>query len=50
MNGWLLTAVAVVYLVVAGGYARRREWGMCVAFVAYALANVGFIIELVRHD
>ena len=46
MSWWLLALVAVAYLYVAADYARHKQWGMCLAFVAYALANVGFIIDL----
>jgi hypothetical protein len=43
MSSWLLAIVAVIYLGVAISYARERDYGMALAFIAYALANVGFI-------
>jgi len=44
VNAWLLAIVGLIYLAVAVGYGRRREWGMALAFVAYAMANLGFIL------
>lgn len=49
MSATLLAVVAVIYVTVAVGYARDHRWGMCLAFVAYALANVGFILDLVKQ-
>lgn len=48
MNVALLTIVTVIYLCVAVGYWRDSRAGMAVAFFAYALANLGFIIDAVR--
>lgn len=45
MNAGLLYFVAVVYFAVAIEYASHDRWGMALAFVAYALANVGFALE-----
>ena len=44
----LLALVTVVYAAVALTYVREQRWGMCLAFVAYALANVGFILDMVK--
>lgn len=46
MNAILLSVVAVIYASVAVGYALDGRWGMCLAFVAYAIANIGFVIDL----
>lgn len=46
---WGLIAVLCIYLVVALGYARERRWGMCLVFVAYALANAGLLLDLRQH-
>ena len=43
MSSTLLAIVAVIYLGVAVGYARAGNPGMAGAFMAYALANLGFI-------
>lgn len=45
----LLSLVAVIYLLVALSYFRDRRPGMGIAFVAYALANLGFIVDW-RHQ
>lgn len=45
MTAGLLLFVGGIYLMVAFGYARAGRWGMCLAFVAYALANVGFALD-----
>jgi hypothetical protein len=45
MSNWLLGGVAVVYLWVAVDYFLADRDGMALAFFAYALANIGFIVE-----
>lgn len=44
MNGWLLGVVGCIYLACAANYWRDGENGMALAFVSYAMANVGFIL------
>lgn len=44
VSNWLLALCAAIYVGVAVGYARRGEFGMALAFLAYAVANVGFIL------
>jgi hypothetical protein len=44
MSDLLLAIVAVIYLGVAVSYLLERNHGMALAFVAYAVANIGFII------
>lgn len=46
MNIWLLGLVAALYLYAAYDYWRDGQVGMALAFVAYALANVGFIVAV----
>ena len=48
MSAGLLSAVAVAYLWVAVGYWHDERPGMMLAFVAYALANIGFMLDLRR--
>ena len=43
-----LLIVSLLYLVTAGDYFKKDEPGMGIAFLAYAVANIGFIINLVR--
>lgn len=42
MSRELLMLVALLYFWVAYGYYQAERSGMCLAFVAYALANLGF--------
>lgn len=44
----LLAIVAVIYALVAVSYWRSGDHGMTLAFVAYALANVGFIVSALK--
>ena len=46
MGPGLLAAVAVAYLWVGFGYYREGRIGMMIAFLAYAAANVGFMLDL----
>lgn len=50
MSAGLLAAVAVAYLWVALSYFRDSRPGMGLAFIAYALANIGFIVDLWRRQ
>jgi hypothetical protein len=45
MNVMLLLVTSGIYGWVAFGYAMQQRWGMCAAFIAYAVANVGFAID-----
>lgn len=46
MSIGLLVGVCVAYGWVGISYYRAGRYGMMVAFIAYALANVGFILDL----
>ncbi len=46
MSLGLLGGVCLAYTWVAIAYGRAGRWGMMVAFLAYALANVGFMLDL----
>ena len=48
MSSWLLGFVGFIYLAVAFDYFRQHDYGMCLSFIAYALANLGFIITNVQ--
>lgn len=50
MNAWLLAVVACIYAWCAFNYWRNGEYGMAIAFVAYALANVGFVVATFEVD
>ena len=44
MSNTLLGIVGMIYMAVAAQYWAENNPGMAIAFVAYALANLGFII------
>lgn len=44
----LLLAVSVVYVAVGVAYLAEHRLGMGLAFLAYAIANVGFAMDLWR--
>ena len=44
MTAWLTAGVGVVYLMVSIGHFLEGREGLALAFVAYALANVGLIM------
>lgn len=46
MSPGLLLLVGGIYLCVAVSYASDERYGMALAFVAYALANVGFALDV----
>jgi hypothetical protein len=48
MSSGLLLFVAAIYCWVAVGYLKAGRTGMCLAFVAYAVANFGFAWDA-RH-
>jgi hypothetical protein len=48
MGAGLLLLVAVIYAAVAVDYARQDRYGMCLAFVCYSLANLGFALDVKR--
>jgi hypothetical protein len=45
----LLLATSGAYMFVALGYIREGRYGMGLAFAAYALANVGFVIDMISE-
>jgi hypothetical protein len=45
VTGWQLFVAALLYAWVAFDYATAGRWGMCLAFVAYSIANTGFILD-----
>ena len=46
MNAYLLAFVTAAYMWTAVGYWQAGRTGMAVAFGAYAIANIGFILDL----
>lgn len=49
MSATLLAIVACIYAYVAWGYWEAGRVGMCIAFAAYALSNIGFIVDAIRQ-
>lgn len=49
MSTQLLLATSGAYVFVALGYVREGRYGMGLAFAAYALANLGFVIDLMSE-
>lgn len=45
MSGWLIAVIGVVYLVVAVDLLRKGQIGLGIAFIGYALGNVGLYLE-----
>lgn len=43
MSNTLLVIVAFIYAYVSYDYTNKGNYGMALAFLAYALANIGFI-------
>lgn len=48
MSAWLIAVVGVVYAVVAGDLLLKGNTGLGIAFVGYALGNVGLYIEAAK--
>ena len=48
MSAWLIGVVGVVYTVVAIDLLMKGSTGLGIAFVGYALGNVGFYMEAAK--
>lgn len=46
MSPALLLVVAAIYIWVAGEYVQSGRSGMAIAFMAYAFANFGFMLDI----
>jgi hypothetical protein len=44
MSAWLIAVIGVVYLAVAGDLLYKGQVGLGIAFLGYALGNVGLYI------
>lgn len=44
MSSWLIGLVGVVYVVVAINLYSKGQMGMAIAFVGYALGNLGLLL------
>jgi len=45
MSSWLIACIGVVYTVVAVDFIRKGQIGLGIAFIGYAIGNVGLFIE-----
>lgn len=45
MSSWLIAVIGVVYLVVAVDLFHKGQLGLSIAFLGYALGNVGLFLE-----
>ena len=48
MSPILLIVTAFIYFIVAADYILDNRFGMGLAFTAYALANIGFALDVSR--
>jgi hypothetical protein len=44
VSTWAIALCAVLYVITAADLFRDRQYGLALAFAAYALANVGLIL------
>lgn len=48
MSAWMIAAIGVVYLVVAVDLLRKGNVGLGIAFIGYAIGNVGLTMEAMK--
>jgi len=49
MSTWALAVCAILYLMACIDLARQRQYGLALAFLCYAIANVGLIMAARAH-
>ena len=45
-----LAITVLCYFIAAIDFYRKDKDGMAIAFIAYAIANIGFMYELIRKE
>jgi len=45
MSSWLIACIGVVYTVVAIDLLRTGQTGLGIAFIGYAIGNIGLFLE-----
>ena len=50
MGWWGLLLTVFCYVLAAFDFYRKERIGMAVVFIAYAIANIGFMYELIRKE
>jgi len=48
MNSWLMGFIAVVYAIVAAKFFLDGRIGFGIAFIGYALGNIGLVLEALK--
>lgn len=48
MSAWMIGAIGVVYMVVAIDLLRKGNTGLGIAFIGYAIGNVGLTMEAMK--
>ena len=48
MSSWLIGAIGVVYAIVAFDLLRKGDTGLGIAFVGYAIGNVGLTMAAAK--
>jgi hypothetical protein len=49
MSAWLIALIGIVYLVVAFDLGLKHDLGLCIAFVGYAIGNVGLTMKALGY-
>jgi hypothetical protein len=44
MSTWLIAVVTIIYVSIAVSFAWEGNFGMCIVWSGYAIANIGFIL------
>ena len=48
MSSWLIAIIGVVYAIVAVDLLRKGNTGLGVAFIGYAIGNIGLTMEAMK--
>ena len=48
MSAWLIGMIGVVYAVVAGDLLFKGNTGLGIAFIGYAIGNIGLTMEAMK--
>jgi hypothetical protein len=48
MSAWLIATIGVVYAVIAGDLLLKGNTGLGLAFVGYAIGNIGLTMEAIK--
>jgi hypothetical protein len=48
MSAWLIAAIGIVYSIIAVDFLFKGNTGLGLAFVGYAIGNIGLTIEAMK--